>query len=89
MGAGERVEFHAATEHGQNRLYRLRHLPLCWFALYFSINTALNPVFFLLRYPHVMYLLLPLKFAARNNALSMLRGGLSCLLQKAILGSLD
>jgi hypothetical protein len=29
MGAGERVEFHAATEHGQNRLYRLRHLPLC------------------------------------------------------------
>jgi hypothetical protein len=30
-----------------------------------------------------MYLLLPVQFAARKKALSMLRGGLSCLLQGA------
>jgi hypothetical protein len=69
MGAGERAEFLAATQHG------LRIM-----ALYFSVTTAMK---ILLKYPHGMYLSFSIPFATHKQALPVLRGGSSCLLQGA------
>ena len=80
MGAGERAEFQAATQHGQNRQLTLI-LGIMPIAIVFLSHYSLNLVLFLLRYPHGIYLLFPIQFAAWKQALSMLRGGLSCLLQ--------
>src|ERR1700683_4099884 len=52
-----------------------------WHCIFQSLQ--LEPGFILLRYPHDIYLLFPIPFAAWKQVLSMLRGGLGCLLQGA------
>ena len=82
MGAGERAEFQAAIQHSQNRQLTLV-LGIMPIGIVFLSHHGLNLVLFLHRYPHDIYLLFPIPFAAWKQALSMLRGGLGCLLQGA------
>src|SRR5882762_12014317 len=80
MGAGERGEFLAAIQHGQNRQLPLR-LGIMPIGVVFPSHYSLNLVVILLRYPHYIYLLFPILFATWKQALSMMRSGLRCLLQ--------
>jgi hypothetical protein len=81
MGAGERGEFLAATQHGQNRQLTPRLGIMPKVGVVFPSHCSLNLVLIFLRYPHYIYLLFPILFATWKQALSMMRSGLRCLLQ--------
>ena len=82
MGAEKRLNSmlqHITAKTGN----RLQYLAMCWFALYFLVSTALNLDPFWLDILTACICYSPYKFHTGKQALSMPRGGLSCLLQGA------